>query len=352
MAITEQDILLVLKEIQLPNSEGNLVDSGRLSPIIKDKQGRIIFSISIRPEEASRMEIIRQAAEEAVRKRTGETNILVSLTAERVKNQATQPASQGKNAKKLPNIKHVIAVASGKGGVGKSTLAANLAVSFAGQGLKTGLLDADIYGPSVPMLFGAKERPHMRDDQKIEPVKAWNITLMSIGFMVKDNDAIIWRGPMVMSAITQLLNDVDWGELDILVIDMPPGTGDVQITICQNVIMSGAVIVSTPQDLALIDARRAAAMFEKTGIPVIGFIENMSAFLCPHCGKESHIFGHGGAKTEAERLHIPFLGEIPLAMTIRELSDAGHPVAAPDSDAEISRAYHAVAEKIKTKLFG
>ena len=238
----------------------------------------------------------------------------------------------------IPGISAIIAVASGKGGVGKSTTALNLALGLRDLGLRVGLLDADIYGPSVPRLTGIREKPVLNDDKKMIPIPRFGLAIMSIGFLVEEETAMIWRGPMVMSAITQMLRDVAWGTLDVLVVDMPPGTGDAQLTLAQNVPLKGAVIVSTPQDLALIDARRGLAMFTKVNVPVLGIVENMSYFQCPECGTRSDIFGHGGARHEAERLGVPFLGEIPLHMSIRAMSDAGTPVVDSEPDGSHARA--------------
>jgi ATP-binding protein involved in chromosome partitioning len=246
----------------------------------------------------------------------------------------------------LPAVAHVIAVASGKGGVGKSTTAANLALALAGNGHRVGLLDADIYGPSVPRLFGITDKPVITADKKILPIEKFGIKTMSIGFMVAEDNPMVWRGPMVMGAIQQLLRDVVWGELDVLVVDMPPGTGDAQLTLAQQVPLAGAVIVSTPQDLALIDARKGIAMFRKVNVPILGIIENMSYFLCPHCGGRSEIFHHGGAAAEAQRDEVPFLGAIPLEMTVRELSDAGTPIVAARPDHVITTIYRILAKKV------
>jgi ATP-binding protein involved in chromosome partitioning len=240
-------------------------------------------------------------------------------------------------------------VASGKGGVGKSTVAVNLALALARLGLKTGLLDADIYGPSVPRLMGITERPRAQDGKFI-PIEKYGIKTMSIGFLLREDEATIWRGPMVQSALTQMMNDGLWAPLDVLVIDMPPGTGDAQLTIAQRVPLKGAVIVSTPQDIALIDARRGIAMFRKTQVPVLGVIENMSTFICPHCGHESHIFGHGGARETAATLGEVFLGEIPLNPVIRETSDAGTPIVAAAPDSPEARAFLLIAEQVAATI--
>ena len=309
--------------------------------------GKVFFSINVDASEARAWESVRAEAEAAVRAIPGVTTAMVALTAERKAGapaaaahrhgrRACQPvashrppqppgaASPMSRQAEIPGISAVIAVASGKGGVGKSTTALNLALGLRDLGLRVGLLDADIYGPSVPRLTGIREKPQLNDDKKMIPIVRFGLAIMSIGFLVEEDTAMIWRGPMVMSAITQMLRDVAWGTLDVLVVDMPPGTGDAQLTLAQNVPLKGAVIISTPQDLSLIDARRGLAMFRKVNVPVLGIVENMSYFQCPHCGTRSDIFGHGGARHEAERLGVPFLGEIPLHMSIRTTSDSGN----------------------------
>jgi ATP-binding protein involved in chromosome partitioning len=250
----------------------------------------------------------------------------------------------------VAGIQHIIAVASGKGGVGKSTTAVNLALGLSGLGLKVGLLDADIYGPSVPRLLGISGKPDTTPEKKLNPMQKFGLKVMSMGFVVAEDTPMIWRGPMVMSAITQLLREVDWGQLDVLVCDLPPGTGDAQLTMAQSVPLSGAVIVSTPQDIALIDARKGLNMFRKVDVPVLGIVENMSYFTCPHCGGRSDIFAHGGARHEAEKMQTPFLGEIPLDIQIRETSDAGTPIVAQHPDSPHSAAYRAVAEQVWRQL--
>ena len=252
----------------------------------------------------------------------------------------------------LPTVKNILLVMSGKGGVGKSSVAVNLAAALARRGYRVGLLDADIYGPSVPRLTGIHEKPQLNDDKKMIPIQRFGLAIMSIGFLVEEETAMIWRGPMVMSAITQMLRDVAWGTLDVLVVDMPPGTGDAQLTLAQNVPLKGAIIVSTPQDLSLIDARRGLAMFKKVNVPVLGIIENMSYFQCPHCGTQSDIFGHGGARHEAERLAVPFLGEIPLHMSIRATSDSGTPVVESEPNGPHAAIYRAIGAKVRDQLQG
>ncbi len=250
----------------------------------------------------------------------------------------------------VPGVRSIVAVASGKGGVGKSTTAVNLAVALAIQGHRVGMLDADIYGPSQPRMMGISGRPQARDDKTLIPLQNYGVKCMSIGFMVAEDTPMIWRGPMVMGAIQQMLRDVEWGELDILVADLPPGTGDAQLTMAQQVPLTGAVIVSTPQDIALLDARKGLNMFRKVDVPVLGIIENMSYFLCPHCGERSDIFSHGGARREAERLGSEFLGEVPLDMAIRETSDGGRPIVISQPDSPHAKTYQAIAARVWDKV--
>lgn len=261
---------------------------------------------------------------------------------------ASAPATSKPAA--LPGIGHVVAVASGKGGVGKSTTSCNLALGFAALGLKVGILDADIYGPSQPKLFGLRGKPRLIGPRMLEPLERFGVKVMSIGFLVEEDNAMIWRGAMVISAITQMLREVAWGDLDILVVDLPPGTGDAQLTMSQQTPLSGAVIVSTPQDIALIDARRGIEMFKKVNVPLLGLIENMSSFCCPSCNRVTPIFGHGGARTEAEQRGIPYLGEIPLHMTIRETSDDGRPIVATDPDSAHAKHYIDIARRLWTTI--
>jgi ATP-binding protein involved in chromosome partitioning len=266
---------------------------------------------------------------------------------------STDPAPKARatsNVVSIPGVRHVIAVGSGKGGVGKSTTSCNLALGFAAIGLKVGILDADIYGPSQPKLFGLRGKPRLVGPRMLEPMERFGVKVMSIGFLVEEDLAMIWRGPMVISAITQMLREVAWGDLDILVVDLPPGTGDAQLTMAQQAPLSGAVIVSTPQDIALIDARRAIAMFRKVNIPLLGLIENMSGFCCPACNEVTPIFGHGGARLDAERREIPFLGEIPLDIQIRETSDDGRPIVAIAPDSVHARHYIGIAREIWTAV--
>jgi ATP-binding protein involved in chromosome partitioning len=327
-----------------------------------DDAGRVMFSITIEPSEAASMEQVRQAAVTAVQGLPAVKGVFASLTADRPAGsgasspspaapQRPRAAAQPKN-QRIPGVQRVIAVASGKGGVGKSTTACNLALGLNALGLKVGLLDADIYGPSMPKLLGIHGKPRLLENRILEPMEAYGLKVMSIGFLVEEEAAMIWRGPMVMSAITQMLREVAWGDLDVLVVDMPPGTGDAQLTMAQATPLAGAVIVSTPQDLALIDARRGVSMFKRVEIPILGIVENMATFICPHCGQSSHIFGHGGAREEAKRLDVPFLGEVPLNMTIRELSDAGRPVVVADPDGPHARIYRDMAQQVWASLAG
>jgi ATP-binding protein involved in chromosome partitioning len=360
LAVTREQVLQALSTVTLGGGQ-SLVASGRLSDIVTD-QSRVMFSIAIEPSEAAAMESVRRMAENAVRALPGAGQVLVSLTADRpmTRGPATTPqvtpgrpaSAPTAKAQLIPGVKHVIAVASGKGGVGKSTTACNLALGLQALGRTVGILDADIYGPSMPKLFGLHGKPRVLSGRILEPLDGYGVKVMSIGFMVEEETPMIWRGPMVMSAITQMLREVAWGELDVLVVDMPPGTGDAQLTMAQATPLAGAVIVSTPQDLALIDARRGVAMFRRVEVPILGIVENMATFVCPHCGQSSHIFGHGGARAEAERLGVPFLGEVPLNMTIRETSDAGRPVVAVDPDGPHSRVYKDMARQVWASLSG
>ena len=368
MAITRDDVLKALSTVTVDAAGTTLPGSGRLSQVVVDGTNRVMFSILIDPSEAERFEPVRRAAEGKVLSMKGVSSVFASLTSERGPNapgQAPPPGGQrvsgaGAPARGpapaagpgVPGVRHIVAVASGKGGVGKSTTACNLALALHAQGLKVGLLDADIYGPSVPKLFGLSGKPNVIDGRLLEPMQGYGIGVMSIGFLIDAEAAMIWRGPMVQSAITQMLREVAWGELDVLVVDMPPGTGDAQLTMAQATPLSGAVIVSTPQDLALIDARRGVTMFKKVAVPILGIVENMATFVCPNCGHSSHIFGHGGARAEAERLGVPFLGEVPLNMTIRETSDAGRPVVAVDPEGPQAAIYRSIAAELWKTLSG
>jgi ATP-binding protein involved in chromosome partitioning len=373
LSVTRQQVLDRLAKVMSPRGVG-LTSANVLSEIAVNGD-KVFFSINVEASEVRAWEDIRAQAEAAVRAIPGVSVAMVALTAERRPGTAAtsspqrpaqgiphvsthrppqNPASGSPMARQaeIPGIAAVIAVASGKGGVGKSTTALNLALGLRDLGLRVGLLDADIYGPSVPRLTGIREKPQLNDDKKMIPIERFGLAIMSIGFLVEEETAMIWRGPMVMSAITQMLRDVAWGKLDVLVVDMPPGTGDAQLTLAQNVPLKGAVIVSTPQDLSLIDARRGLAMFKKVNVPVLGIVENMSFFQCPHCGTRSDIFGHGGARHEAERLGVPFLGEIPLHMSIRATSDSGNPVVDSEPDGPHAAIYRAIGARVRDQLQG
>jgi ATP-binding protein involved in chromosome partitioning len=373
MALSKEQILERLAHV--PGPDGSpLPQTGTLSEIVVS-DGKVFFSISVEASAVKAWEPVRKRAEEAVRAVPGVQSVLVALTAERAGGgggsrapQSTPAARAGipgrpptgapaagahggpQPAQAPDGVAAIIAVASGKGGVGKSTTAVNLALGLRDLGLKVGILDADIYGPSMPKLLSIRERPQMLGGTRLKPITRYGLTVMSIGFLIEEETPMIWRGPMVMSALTQMLREVEWGELDVMVVDMPPGTGDAQLTMAQQVPLRGAVIVSTPQDLALIDARRGIAMFRRVNVPVLGIVENMSYFLCPSCGERSDIFSHGGARREAERMGVPFLGEIPLHMDIREKSDAGLPVVATEPDGPLAAIYRDIAKKVRDQL--
>ena len=361
MSVTVQAVLDSLSRIPGPDGRTPLDRSPALSEIVVQGD-KVMFSIAIDPRRAAEFEPMRRAAAAAVGHIAGVASALVSLTAEQPAKATApahdhghghahrRPAQPSADDKKLPGVTHIVAVASGKGGVGKSTTAANFALALQALGLKVGLLDADIYGPSVPRLFNVHGQPEVSDDEKLIPKQPFGLKVMSIGFLVDEEAPMVWRGPMVMSAVTQLLRDVAWAPLDVLVVDMPPGTGDAQLTLAQNVPISGAVIVSTPQDLALIDARRGISMFQKVQVPILGVIENMSYFVCPNCGSRHDIFAHGGAKAEAERLGVKFLGEIPLTMDIRERSDSGRPIVVSAPDSPQTAIYLSIASAVWEQL--
>jgi ATP-binding protein involved in chromosome partitioning len=336
----------------IPGPDGAPLSKGGALSEIVIHQDKVYFSIAVDPARAQEAEALRKAAEDAVKALPGAAGAMVTLTAEKPKGAAPSPPQPGPRAQAAtapsgpPGVKHIIAVASGKGGVGKSTTACNLALGLAAEGLSVGVLDADIYGPSMPKLFGIRGRPKIKTGRTLIPMEGYGCKVMSIGFLVEEDTAMIWRGPMVISALNQMLREVDWGDLDVLVVDMPPGTGDAQLTMSQSVPLAGAVIVSTPQDLALIDARRGVAMFQKVNVPILGIVENMSYFLCPSCGTRSDIFGHGGARDEATRIGVPFLGEIPLHMDIRVNADSGTPVVVTQPDSGHARAYRAIAASL------
>jgi ATP-binding protein involved in chromosome partitioning len=363
MSVSKEQVLAALSRVPSPGGQP-LTQAGVLSDIVAT-DGKVFFSMTVDAAAVKAWEPVRQQAEAAVKVLPGVTSALVALTAERSAGAAPrpaqapgqrpspQPAHPADRAQPgIPGVDAVIAVASGKGGVGKSTTAVNLALGLRDLGLKVGVLDADIYGPSMPKLLAIREKPQTIGGNRLKPIERYGLTVMSIGFLVDEETPMIWRGPMVMSAITQMLREVEWGKLDVMVVDMPPGTGDAQLTMAQQVPLKGAVIVSTPQDLALIDARRGVSMFKRVNVPVLGIVENMSHFLCPSCGTRSDIFGHGGAHKEADRLGVPFLGEVPLHMTIRERSDAGLPVVATEPDGPHAAIYREIAKRVLDQIKG
>ncbi|WP_206452903.1 Mrp/NBP35 family ATP-binding protein [Aurantimonas marina] len=372
MAISKDNILEQLKRVKGPDLSGNIVDLGLVSEIFL-ADGKAFFSLTVPADRAEELEPLRAAAEKAAMNAEGVEKAVVALTAERSGSSApaVRPAPSARQAAAVPppmaahaaharptppakagvpGIGAIIAVASGKGGVGKSTTSVNLALGLQANGLKVGILDADIYGPSMPRLLHISGRPQTVSGRILKPMEGYGLKVMSMGFLVDEETPMIWRGPMVISALTQMLREVEWGELDVLVVDMPPGTGDAQLTMAQNVPLAGAVIVSTPQDLALIDARKGLAMFRKVDVPILGIVENMSYFICPNCGSQHDIFGHGGARKEATRIGAPFLGEVPLDMAIRETSDGGTPIVVSDPDGTHGRIYREIAEKAWTRV--
>lgn len=377
-APSKEKILDELRQVKGPDLKGNVVDLGLVSDIFMN-DGKVIFSLTVPADRAQQLEPMRAAAEKVVSQLQGVKSVMVAMTAEKTGSADDKPvrpapstsqagavpppmaggitfeAGRPKNAPTpdkagIPGIKSIIAVASGKGGVGKSTTSVNLALGLQATGLKVGILDADIFGPSMPRLLGISSRPQQVSGRIIKPLEGFGLKVMSMGFLVDEETPMIWRGPMVISALTQMLREVEWGELDVLVVDMPPGTGDAQLTMAQQVPLAGAVIVSTPQDLALIDARKGLNMFRKVDVPLLGIIENMSFFICPKCGEQHNIFGNGGAMKEAERIGVPYLGAVPLHMDIRLNSDAGTPVVISAPDGPHAKIYREIAEKILGRL--
>jgi ATP-binding protein involved in chromosome partitioning len=390
MSDLKAQVLDRLRRVKGPDLSGNIVDLGLVSDVLV-KEGRVYFSITVPASRAEELEPLRGAAEKVVREIEGVAGVVAVLTAEASPGQMrpgappangngtgnsgrehprvtearargatgdaghrppspAQGAAPVRQTQGVPGVKHIVAVASGKGGVGKSTVAANLALGFQAIGLKAGIMDADIYGPSQPRLLGITGKPEADAQKRLVPLEGYGLKAMSMGFMVDEGTPIVWRGPMVVGALNQMLREVAWGDLDVLVIDMPPGTGDVQLTIAQQVPIAGAVIVSTPQDLALIDARKGIAMFKKVSIPLLGIVENMSYFIAPDTGKRYDIFGHGGAKAEAEKLGVPFLGEVPLTIEVRETSDTGRPVTATAPESASAQAFRDIAARAWTEL--
>ena len=350
MSLTRDQVLEALKRIINPTTGTDLVSSDIIRALTVD-EGKVRFVLEVDPAHGKAMEPVREAAVQAVEEVAGAGNVNALLTAHNAPKAppdlkiGRHPTPQA-GPQKVPGVDKIIAVASGKGGVGKSTVSANLAVALVAEGKKVGMLDADVYGPSQPRMLGVSGRPASPDGKTILPLRNHGVTLMSIGLMTKEDEAVVWRGPMLMGALQQMLNQVQWGNLDVLIVDLPPGTGDVQMTLSQKAEVTGAIVVSTPQDIALLDARKALNMFEKMNVRVVGMIENMSTYICPNCGHEEHIFGHGGAKADAERLGLPFLGEIPLDLDIRLASDGGAPIVVSQPDSPQAKAFRAIARRL------
>jgi ATP-binding protein involved in chromosome partitioning len=367
--ITESAVREALDAVIDPATAKSVVAQGMVGGIAI-RGGHVAVTLDVDPARGTALEPLRQACEQAVRAMPGVLSATAVMTSERPAPSAAAspastshahshpPAQAGTGAKttggggriEVPGVKHIIAVASGKGGVGKSTTAVNLALGLVANGVATGLLDADIYGPSMPRMLDVKDKPESVDGKALKPIERYGLKTMSIGYIVNEDTPMIWRGPMVSSALEQMLRDVQWGDLDVLVVDMPPGTGDAQLTLAQRVALAGAVIVSTPQDIALVDARKGLNMFRKVAVPVLGFVENMSFFLCPHCGERSEIFGHGGARQEADKLGVPFLGEVPLHLDIRTTSDSGHPIVVAQPDSPYAQIYKNIAGRVWKQL--
>ncbi|MBT3400731.1 MAG: Mrp/NBP35 family ATP-binding protein [Rhodospirillaceae bacterium] len=359
--LSQDDVRTALCTIVDPVSGKDIIANGMVSGlVIKDRN--IGFAIEIDPADAEHMEPLRKAAERAVLALDGVSSVSAVLTAHNAAPASQPEAAPGAPPKPtdqpaqapatslLPDVAAIVAVASGKGGVGKSTTAVNLAVALSSLGQRVGILDADVYGPSLPRMLGITDKPKPLANKRIAPLEAHGVKVMSMGFMVPEDTAMVWRGPMVIGALEQMMREVEWGALDVLIVDMPPGTGDAQLTMAQRVPLAGVVIVSTPQDIALIDARKGMNMFAKVNVPVLGIVENMSMFICPNCGEQTDIFGHGGARAEAERLGCDFLGEIPLDVAIRITSDSGQPITASEPDGPHAAAYRDLASAVLAKI--
>lgn len=352
MSVTREVALREISDIALP--DGRTLGQADILRAFTIEAGTIRFVLEVADAETARsLAPVEAAARDRLLALEGVRDVQIVMTAPAAKAGAKGPAPSLKvgrhptaqaGPQAIPGVKSIIAIGSGKGGVGKSTVTSNLAVALARAGRRVGLLDADIYGPSQPRMMGVSQRPASPDGQNIEPLKAHGVTVMSIGLMLKEGEAVVWRGPMLMGALQQMLQQVNWGELDVLLIDLPPGTGDVQLSLCQKAAVTGAIIVSTPQDVALLDARRAIDMFNKLKTPVLGLIENMSSYICPKCGHEAHLFGHGGVARDAVEMNLPYLGEIPLQLEVRLAGDSGRPVALGDGD--VADAYARLADRM------
>ena len=350
--LSETQVLDALRAVKDPDRQTDIVSLNMISGLVV-KDSNVGFSIEVDPKRGPQLEPLRRAAEKAVESLPGVTSVTAVLTAHREAPAAPKAAAAPSTAKALvPGVRAIVAVASGKGGVGKSTTSVNLALGMKANGLRVGLLDADIYGPSMPRMMAITGKPNSADGKMLQPMENYGVKVMSMGFLVAEDTPMIWRGPMVQSALQQMLRDVAWGELDVLVVDLPPGTGDAQLTMAQQVPLAGAVIVSTPQDIALLDARKGLNMFRRVDVPVLGIVENMSYFCCPNCGHRTDIFSHGGAKREAESLGMEFLGEVPLDIAIRETSDDGQPIVMSQPDSEHAKVYRRIAARVWEKVAG
>jgi ATP-binding protein involved in chromosome partitioning len=349
MTVTREAVLAALKTVDDPVSGSDLVASGVMRALQVSPVGAVSFVMEISGRQAAAYDQVREKAEAVVKALDGVTKVSIALTQHQEKAppdlQVRKPA-EPKGPQKIPGIDRIVAIASGKGGVGKSTVAANIAVALAQQGRRVGLLDADVYGPSQPRMLGVSGRPSSPDGTTILPMRNHGVTMMSIGLMTNEDQAVVWRGPMLMGALQQMLTQVQWGALDVLIVDLPPGTGDVQMTLAQKAQVDGAIIVSTPQDVALLDARKGIDMFQQLKVPILGMIENMSTHICSKCGHEEHVFGHGGVAAEAAKLGVPLLAEVPLDLQIRLAADGGAPIAVSQPDGPQARAFHALAEAL------
>lgn len=349
MGVTREEILGVLRDISDPTTDGPLTESGVLRALSVD-DGAVRFVLEIAPSTAEAFEAVKSKAEQALFAVDGVSSVSIILTAHQQKTPPPdlkpQRRAEPSGPQKIPGIERIIAIASGKGGVGKSTVTANLACSLVAEGRRVGLLDADVYGPSQPRMLGVSGRPSSPDGKTILPMRNYGVTMMSIGLMTNDDQAVVWRGPMLMGALQQMMSQVQWGALDVLLVDLPPGTGDVQMTLAQKAHVDGAIIVSTPQDVALIDARKGIDMFQQLNVPILGMIENMRTHICSNCGHEEHVFGHGGVAAEAEKLGVPLLCEIPLHLDIRTAADGGAPIVVTKPDSAEALGFRKVAKML------
>ncbi len=349
MTLAREDVLSALKTLTDPVSGTSVVDAG-LVKALTVQDGNVRFVLEVSGNHAAAYGKLKDEVEAKIKALAGVVQLSVVMTAHSAP--AAPPdlklnkPSEPKGPQKIPGINHIIAVASGKGGVGKSTVSANLACALAAEGKRVGLLDADVYGPSQPRMLGVSGRPSSPDGKTILPMRNFGVTMMSLGLMANDDQAVVWRGPMLMGALQQMLTQVQWGALDVLIVDLPPGTGDVQMTLAQKAQLEGAVIVSTPQDIALLDARKGIDMFNQLGTPILGMIENMSTHICSNCGFEEHMFGHGGVAAEAEKLGVPLLAEIPLHLDIRMAADGGAPVVVSKPDSPQAASFRALAQQL------